>query len=457
MAVSKKLHFWGIAGHTMRGLALAARELGYEVTGTDPGGKPPGSDWLDEHQIMWWKKSDPRHVQGVDILVVSGGIPLEDPELKAAEAAGIPVVSYAQFVGDLAKDKRRLVVAGTHGKTTTASLLTWLLESAGKQPDYLIGIQPRNFDTSVRLSDSPVVVLEGDEYMAAPIDKRSKFAYYKPDVLITTSLEMDHPDLFPDIQAIIERFHELVTNMAQGGHFLYWSGSPHLAELAAQAPCKHESYGEHGDWHADHVSYAPEGLSFDLYEKSTHKGHYQIGLYGRHNVDNATAAIAAALGEGLSPEAIQAGCQQFAGAARRFQIVSRPGAAITVVDDYAHHPTEIAATIEAAKAHFGGRVIAVVRPHTYSRTKELLEEYRQAVRLADAAVVADIEGAREAHLEATVSGEDIARDNGSVRYEADRDDLIKAVEAAAQPGDIVLSMTVSGYNDLAEELAATLN
>jgi UDP-N-acetylmuramate--L-alanine ligase len=440
----------------MRGLALAAQQLGYDVSGTDVGAKPPGSTWLDDHKIKWWDKSDPTHLKGVNLLIVSGGIPLDDPMLKAAEEQEIETLSYAEFVGQLAKDKRRIVVAGTHGKTTTTSLITWILEKAGKSPDFLIGIQPRNFDTSVRLTDSRLMVLEGDEYMSSPIDTESKFAYYEPDVLIATSLEMDHPDLFRDIGDIVRRFNGLVSNMPHSGHLYFWTGAPHLKAVAERASCEAESYGERGQWHADHIQYRPEGLSFDLYEGDAYRDHFQVPLYGAHNVDNATVAIAAAIGEGVKSTTIQESLTSFEGAARRFQLVSKPHAKAVVVDDYAHHPTEIAATIEAAKAHFSSRVIAIVRPHTYSRTKELLPEYRRAVALADEAFIAEIEGAREANLAKTVSGADIARDNGNVVYEPDRKKLVEKIVSAVKPGDIVLSMTVGGYDNLAEELAEKL-
>jgi UDP-N-acetylmuramate--alanine ligase len=202
------------------------------------------------------------------------------------------------------------------------------------------------------------------------------------------------------------------------------------------------------------VRYEPTGLAFDVQHGGTYVGHFAVSLYGRHNVYNSLAAIAVAVGEGVTNEQIQMGLASFSGASRRFEVVSAPQAAVTVIDDYAHHPTEIAATIAAVQEHFGRRVVAVVRPHTYSRVKELLPEYRRAVAKADLAFVTDIESAREHTAAATVSGADIARDNAKhVVFEPDRPRLLERLGKAIKPGDIVLCMTVGGYDGLAAELA----
>ncbi len=454
---ARKLHFLGIAGSTMSGLAAAMAKRGDIVTGTDPAAYPPATDWLDEQGITWWREPNSSHLDGVDRVVMSGGTALDDVELVAAQERGLPIQSYAALMGELIAGKRQIVVAGTHGKTTTTSLIAWLLESAGRHPDFLVGIQPNNFDSSVRLKGSEVVVLEGDEYKASSLDERSKFSYYRPTTLVMTSLEMDHPDLFKDIGEIRQRFVELVKTVSPTGQVLSADDSAELKTVAEAARCPVESYGESGDWQATGLRFEPTGLAFDVQHTGAWVGHFAVPLYGRHNVMNATAAIAVATSEGLSAEEVQTGLASFTGATRRFAVVSAPRAEVTVIDDYAHHPTEIATTIEAAKLHFGGRVIAVVRPHTYSRVKELLEGYRQAVATADMSFVTDIEGAREKELAATVSGEDIARNNGEhVIFEPDRARLVEKIVVEAQPGDVVLCMTVSGYDGLAAELAEKL-
>ncbi|HUC86968.1 MAG TPA: Mur ligase family protein [Candidatus Saccharimonadales bacterium] len=452
-----KLHFLGIAGSTMAGIAQAVAGLGYEVSGTDVGAYPPASDWLDAQGIQWWREESADHLEGVDTVIISGGTAPDDLELVAARVRNIPIKSYAEFIGELVADKRQIVVAGTHGKTTTTSLIAWLLEAAGRHPDFLIGIQPHNFDASVRLSDSPVMVLEGDEYKASAIDERSKLSYYRPSVLVATSLELDHPDLFKSVGEIGQRLAAVAAGMSADSQLLYAADAAELSALAAAAAGGHESYGEDGDWQATGLRFEPTGIAFEVQHQGKHLGHFAAPLYGRHNIYNVLAAIAVAHGEGLAAAEIQDGLARFSGAARRFQVVSAPDATVTVIDDYAHHPTEIATTIEAARLHFNRRVIAVVRPHTYSRVKELLPQYQSAVRVADLAFVTDIEGAREKAATPAISGQDIIDGGGDqVVYEPDRQRLVQRLTETVRPGDIVLCMTVSGYDCLAAQLAAQL-
>lgn len=452
------LHFLGISGHTMRGVAFACRERGMTVTGTDEGAYPPGSDWLDQHGFTWWREPDPKHLTGVTSVIVSGHIQPDHPELVAAQAKGLPVSSFAELVGKLTATARRLVVAGTHGKTTTTSLLAWIMESAGRSPDYLVGITPRNFETSVRLKGADLAVIEGDEYRASQLEDKSKFDYYAPDGLILTSLEMDHPDFFTDVSDIAKRFRALVTGLPAEGRLLYWHESAELRTIAAAAGCETASYGPEGaDWAATEPHYGPDGIRFTIAHHGEPIGELSAPLYGSHNVANVTAATALALGEEIPLGDILEALSSFRGASRRFERVTPEGAPVTVLDDYAHHPTEVATTIEAAKLHFPGRVLAIFRPHTYSRTEKLLKQYEDAFRDADQAWIGPIEGAREGSGKPRVTGQDVAdRAGEAVTYLSERDQIVAAVMAAAEPGDTVLCMSVNGFEGLAAELAGTL-
>lgn len=458
MAKSEHLHFLGIGGHTMRGVADAALRLGHTVTGTDEGAYPPGSDWLDERGITWWRKAAAAHLDGVDRIIISGHVPTDHPELAVARQRHLPILSFAELVAELTASARRIVVAGTHGKTTTTSLITWIFEFAGRKPDFLIGIQPHNFDSSVRLAGSGLAVIEGDEYRASQLDDASKFAYYRPDELVVTSLELDHPDFFTDLADISGRFASLINGLPAGGTLYYWRGSEAVRELAEPAPGARVSYDfVEADWWADDVRFKATGLRFRLHHHREDFGELRLPLYGRHNVLNALAAAAVTLGSGVSFADLAEALRTFRGASRRFQPVGPASAAVRVIDDYAHHPTEVATTVEAAKLHFPGRVIAVFRPHTYSRTEKLLKEYQSAFDHADRSFIAEIEAAREYRTSHRVSGADIADGAaGDVRYEPDRAALLTEVAAAAEPGDTVLCMSVNGYEGFAEELAERL-
>jgi len=478
------LHFLGIFGHAMRGVAVAAQQLGYTVSGTDDGASPPAA-WLDGHGIRWWQAADPAHLEGVTGVIISGHVKADHPELAAALERRLPVRSFAEFVGELTAGKRRIVVTGTHGKTTTTALITWILESAGRHPDYLIGILPKNFTTTVRLGGStvgapdspansarpagggesastPLAVLEGDEYRASQLDTESKFTYYRPDVAVITSIEMDHPDFFTDLGDIRGRFAQLVGSLPPRGSLYYWQGSSTVEAVAAQAKARAVAYGtgENAAWRAREVAYLPDGLRVTVEHDGAALGELAAPVYGLHNVLNLLAAVAVCAGEGVSFAELQTALQSFKGASRRFERLSRPGATTTVIDDYAHHPSEVATTIEAAQRHFPGRVIAVFQPHTFSRTKELLSDYHHAFGAADVAFVTVIEAAREDSSDPAenVSGADISKQAGPhVSYIADRQALLEEVIKVVQPGDTVLSMSVGGNGRFAAELTRRLD
>ncbi len=454
-------YFIGIAGHAVRGLALMSREHGYQVSGLDEGAVSPGSDWLDERGIPWSKTFEPGQLDGVTAIIVTGAYATpEYPAIIEANKRSIPIKSWAQMVGEMTADERSIVVAGTHGKTTTTSLIAWLMESVGRNPDFLIGIKPFNFNSSVRLENSEVVVLEGDEYKASDLEDKAKLQYYHPDVLVLTSIEHDHPDVYPDLDSVITRFTGVVQGLPQDGRLVAWSGSPTVTQVAAGAKCQVVTYGlTEGDYQARNIAFLPTGIEFDVQTSEGSLGRLALPLYGRHNVLNALAAAAVAIGEGLSFEQLREGAATFKGTYRRFNILTGPQDPIAVLDDYAHHPTEVETTIEAAKLHFPDRRLVVVfRPHTYSRTKALLSEFQAVFGQADIAYITDVEGAREAAHEKTVSGADMVdgMDDKAV-FEADRTKLVERITADARAGDVVLCMSVSGYQDIAPELAKQLN
>lgn len=456
--MSKHIHFIEVAGNTMSGLAMAAKAQGNTVTGTDENAYPPTTDYLDKAGITWWREASAEHVRGVDQVIISGAYPPSHAEIAAAQEASIPVEPFAQFWGELIADEYSIVVSGTHGKTTTSALLAWILDVAGKKPDYLIGVRPKDFDTSVRFNHASVAVSEGDEYQASQLAPTSKFSYYHPDMLLVTSVEMDHPDLFKDLDELEQRFSDLVKSLKPNANLFLCADDAGAAKLASTAGCEVATYGFNaGDWRANAVHFSASGISFTVHKGEDEIGQLTTGMYGRHNILNALGAVAAAHKYGVDWSQIVKAAASFRGTARRFSFVTPASAEVRVVDDYAHHPTAAKATIEAAKLHFPGRVIAVYQPHTYSRTKALLSEYQKAFNEADRTFLLPVDGARERHLEATVSSQDIASGAaGHIEVIHDRDALIRAVLDETQQGDTVLVMSVTGYGKLAEELADKL-
>lgn len=453
--MAKHLHFVEIAGNTMSGLAVASKLAGNIVTGTDENGLPPSTDFLNDNQIKWWASASPDHLDGVDEVIISGGSPADYPEFVAARERNIPLKPFAQLWGELIRDEYSIVVSGTHGKTTTSALVAWLLEGAGRRPDYLIGVRPKNLDSSVRFQNGAVAVTEGDEYQASRLEPTSKFAYYHPDMLVVTSVEMDHPDLFRDLSEVEARFRELARSLKPEAKLFLCVDDAGSIRLSGETPGTVVTYGlESGDWHCGSIHFNAAGISFTVFRAGEELGQVQVALYGRHNVLNALAAVAMAITYGLSWSDVTTAAHTFKGTARRFSIMTASGALIRVIDDYAHHPTAAKATIEATKLHFPGRVIAVYQPHTYSRTKALLSQYKAAFGEADATFLAPIDASRERHLEKSVSSHDIANGAaGNVKALDDRAELVEAVVAAAHPGDTILVMSVGGYQNLAKELA----
>ena len=444
----------------MRGLALAASQNGYAISGLDAAAVPPGTDWLDEHGINWYRLFEPGQLDNVDTVIVSGGTSVDHPALVLARHRDVPVISFAQFLGELTSGRHVISVAGTHGKTTTTSLITWLIDAAGQAPDFLIGIRPFNFESSARLGGSGTFVVEGDEYKASTLEDKSKVEYYHPDTLVLTSVEHDHPDVFATPEAMRARFTRIVAAVPATGLVIANADDEDVLKVAQSARAKVLTYGlESGDYLAQNVAFLPEGIAFDILTSQGTIGRIALPMYGRHNVANALAAVAVATHENIDFAAICLAATTFKGAYRRFNVLTAPDAQVTVIDDYAHHPTEVATTIEAVKLHFAGRrLIVIFRPHTFSRTKALLAEYRQVFSQIEHAYITDIEGARETGNNPDVAATDITRDQPvSVKHVSDRDQLINLVLDDASTGDVVLCMTVSGYDDIAGVLAAKIN
>jgi UDP-N-acetylmuramate--L-alanine ligase len=456
-----KLLFIGIVGHAMRGLALAAKLEGNTVTGLDEAAdEGPGASWLAKHGLPWTRQAEPKLLDGIDAVIISGGTPADYPLLEEAKRRGIKIQSFAEYLGEITAGEHSIVIAGTHGKSTTSAFVAWLLEHAGRRPDYLVGIRPFNFDSSARLGGGKMVVIEGDEYKASSLDPKAKLEYYHPDLLVLTSVEHDHPDVYPDLASVIERFKLVVGSMPKDGRLVVWAESSTVAEVASAAVAPLTTYGlEKGDYTARDISYLPTGIEFDIQKDRQILGRIAVQLYGKHNVLNTLAASAVALVEGLTLEELIGGAAQFKGTYRRFSVLTPTDADITVVDDYAHHPSEVATNIEGAKLHFPGRrIVTIFRPHTYSRTKALLSEYRRAFDQADLIYITDIEGAREAGIEHSVSGNDIVQGlSRPALYTPQREDLISRLKRDCKPGDVVLCFSVSGYQNLAGDLTKELN
>jgi UDP-N-acetylmuramate: L-alanyl-gamma-D-glutamyl-meso-diaminopimelate ligase len=380
------IHILGICGTFMGGLALIARELGYSVSGSDQNVYPPMSTQLEQQgiRLMNGYKAENLDCQP-DLVVIGNAMSRGNPEVEAVLNRGLPYTSGPQWLAEHVLQQRWvLAVAGTHGKTTTSSMLSWILDDNGYKPGFLIGGIPLNFGISARLGESDFFVIEADEYDCAFFDKRSKFVHYRPRTAILNNLEYDHADIFEDIEAIKKQFHHLVRTVPGEGQIIAPENEAHISavlEMGCWTPVVKTAIDAEADWQA-HLLKA-DGSHFTVSFQGEAQGELLWSLTGRHSVYNALSAIAAARHIGIQPQDAICALQRFQNVKRRMEvIVSRNG--LTIYDDFAHHPTAIKTTLDGLRQQVGGeKIIAIVEPRSNTmrlgvHTQSLAESLAQA-------------------------------------------------------------------------------
>ncbi|WP_163139282.1 UDP-N-acetylmuramate:L-alanyl-gamma-D-glutamyl-meso-diaminopimelate ligase [Arhodomonas sp. KWT] len=441
------LDILGICGTFMGGIALLARERGYDVTGADAGVYPPMSTMLEDAGITLREGWDPAAMPATEEVVIGNALPRGNPSVEAVLDDGRAYTSGPEWLArHILHDRWVLAVAGTHGKTTTASLLAWILEYAGYDPGFLIGGVPGNFGRSARLGSGPFFVIEADEYDTAFFDKRSKFVHFRPRTLVLNNLEYDHADIFPDLAAIQRQFHHLVRTVPGSGLILANGDDAALAATLAMGCWSTQARfgtGAANDWQllADGDGWRLNGADTTAFTPP---------LAGTHNARNAAAALLAARHVGV-PLAVGADALAgFQGVRRRLEVRGEAGG-VRVIDDFAHHPTAIEATIAALRTQHAGRILAVAEPR--SNTMRLgvhRERLGASLNGADAAFVLRPEGL-EWDLDAALAPLGERAHAGD-----DVDALVAAVTAEARPGDAVLVMSNGGFGGIHERLLAAL-
>ena len=459
------VHLLGICGYAVSGLALALARLGYRVTGADEDAYPPTTDILRSAGVEFADAHLPANLERwgrPDLVVLGNQVQAGNPELLAAVDGGLDVVSEAEAQGLLAAHRRRAVVCGTHGKTTTASLCAWMLEGAGLDPGFRLGSTSRDFGATVRLGDlrSPFV-FEGDEYTTSALDPRAKFLHWSPEVVTLLNLELDHPDIYPDLEAYLAPYRELVGGMPETGLLLINGEDRGAVELARSCPAKVQRWGlDDGDWRlAGGVVVDGRRQLMEVIGPQGVRVSLRLPLLGRHNASNALGALATAVALGARPESAAAAAADYQGAARRFEVLGQRGG-VTVVDDYAHHPTKLRATIAAARQWVGPQpqLVLVHVPHTYSRTLALLPQYRDAFQGADLVVLGPIEPARERHLEGSVASGDVAAvvRGTEVVLVGSAAEAIEVVKRRLRRPALVVCSSVRGFDQVATRLLDAL-
>jgi len=447
----------GVCGTGMGSLAGMLKDSGFVVTGSDENVYPPMSDFLASCNIEI--KSGYRAenlAPRPDLVVVGNTIKKTNPEAQALAELGIPYVSFPQALGHyFLAGKTSLVVTGTHGKTTTSSLLATLLHKAGQTPGFMVGGLVQAFGRNYNLGDSPYFVVEGDEYDTAFFDKGPKFLHYQPHIAIITSIEFDHADIFADLEAIKHSFARLMAIMPEDGCVIACVDSPVVKEIAAGARCTVLGYGmdSGADWSIGHLEVKPEGTFFDVIHGGRLYGTCKSPMPGRHNALNALSVIAVLDRLGLDKEAVIAGLSSFEGVRRR-QEVRGVVNKITVIDDFAHHPTAVRETLTALKqAYKGHRLIAVFEPRTNSSRRQVFQnDYVAAFDQADLALVREPVPLPDFPVDQLFSSKQLAADlrarNIDAHSFADTDLILEHLQAILLPGDVVAILSNGGFDNI---------
>jgi UDP-N-acetylmuramate--alanine ligase len=448
----KRIHFIGLGGAGMSGIARIMLAKGINISGSDAkdssvlsGLKTLGAQVFIGHAAS--------NIGDADILVVSSAIDQSNPEIIAANDKGLVILTRAQALALLMSESKSVAVAGTHGKTTTTSMLTVALQQAGLDPSFAIGGMINRGGTNAHWGSGEIFIAEADE-------SDGSFLAYKPFGAIITNIELDHVDNFPDIESVNKIFVDFVNSIQSGGFLVAGIDSPGVAHLLSQIERRDIeviTYGQSADYSISHVSLQPTVSHARITKLGKVLGEISLTIPGNHNVENATAALATAIKLGAPVADLLVGLNKFSGAKRRFENRGTIGG-VTVIDDYGHHPTEVKVTLETAKRFAGsGRVIAIFQPHRYSRTAMFVEEFAEVLELADHTYLLEIYAASEAAMPGVSS---ILIANAmkaeSVTFEPSMIDVVSYAVSEAKSGDVIITLGAGDVNLLVPLILQTL-
>ncbi len=449
----------------MASLAGMLQQRGHKVTGSDSAVYPPMSDFLAALGINVSQPYSECNLEPPpDLVIVGNAISRGNPELERVLDERIPFASLPQVLyNEFLRGRERLVVAGTHGKTTTTSMLAWIFQVAGRSPSFLIGGIAENFGTSFQLGSGPHFLLEGDEYDTAFFDKGPKFLHYLPDAAILTSVEFDHADIYRDLDAVKTAFRHLVNLVPRRGRVVAYDGNPNVDECVARALCQVERYGfsESANWRIVDLVFEPARTRWSVLREGSRWADFEFALAGEHNVLNAAAAAALAAHYGIAPGAIAQALRTFKSVKRRLEVKAEVNG-ITLIDDFAHHPTAIAETLKALRTRYSGRRLwALLEPRSNTLRRNVFQEdLADSLALADRVVIAAVfksEAIPEAErLDPGAVVTALNRRGTPARQLADADAIVAAVAPELVPGDVVAVLSNGGFGGIYEKLPARL-
>lgn len=461
----KRIHMIAVCGTGMGSLAGMLKKAGHRVSGSDQNIYPPMSTMLAELGIACSQGFDPANVpEDADLVVVGNAVSKSNPEVEEVLRRGIHYCSMPQALARFFLEGRRpIVVAGTHGKTTTASLLAWVLEAGGLDPGFMIGGWVKNFGGNHKIGKGPPFVVEGDEYDTAFFDKGPKFLHYRPQTAVLTSVEFDHGDIYADLAGVKRAFRAFVESVPKDGLLLAALDEPNVPDVSYPTACPMESYGLHPGvfWRAEVIESGEIGVSFEVIRGKSGVGRFLSPLPGTHNVRNAVAVIAAASHLGVSFERIRQGLASFEGIKRRQEIVGRRGDVI-VMDDFAHHPTAIDVTLRGLKARYPDRPLwAVFEPRSATSRRNVFQNaFAASFAAADHVVIADPFSPEKIPVVDRLDPERLVRDlrmgGKEARHLPDADAIVRGIVSEIGPRDLVVIMSSGGFDGIHQKLLAAL-
>ena len=466
----KHIHLTGICGTAMASIAGLLQLQGHRITGSDKAAYPPMSDLLRSLGIPVMEPYSESNLDPApDLVVIGNALSRGNPEVERVLDERIPFTSMAALVHDeFLKGRESLVVAGTHGKTTTTSMLSWIYqvashENAAFEPSFLIGGVAENFGTSFQLRPTRTFIIEGDEYDTAFFDKGPKFLHYFPDALILTHVEFDHADIYANLDAVKTAFKRLVNLVPRRGLLVAFDGSENVTECISKAFCRVERYGfkAESDWQLRKIRYIDGHMRWEVWRGGELWSEVAMQLAGEHNALNATAAAALAFGQGVSKDAICTALASFKSVKRRLEVrdVIR---GITIIDDFAHHPTAIRETLRALRSVYpNARLWAVLEPRSNTLRRKVLEsELVESLRLADRVILAGVYQQQRVPDAERLHPEDVvdALNAGGTPAELhpDATEIVESMAPRLQEGDVVAILSNGGFDGIYEKLPARL-
>ena len=459
------IHLMGVCGTGMASLAGMLKEQGYVVTGSDANVYPPMSLLLESLKIPVFDGYGPGNLVPKPDLVIVGNV-ITRVNLEAVELSrlSLPYLSFPQAIRQFAiGDKESIVISGTHGKTTTSSLIAWILETAGMDPGFMIGGIPRNFETNFKLGKGRYFVIEGDEYDSAFFDKGPKFLHYNPKYTILTSIEFDHADIYRDLDHVIDSFRRLMDLMPTDGYLIANGDDETICREINRSRCQVETYGfgKGNHWRIADMAGSEEFTVIKVLKEEQVQATFQTPLFGRHNISNCLSAVALAYTLGVPPDTLSKALKTFKGVKRRQEILGEKKG-IVVMDDFAHHPTAVKETIQAVKQKYPHRRLAVVfEPRSNSSRRNIFQaQYAGSFDDGDIIMIREPAMMEKIPMAERFSAEQLVSDLGKRELEAhcfaDTDLLLAYLLSETKAGDMVLIMSNGGFDNLHQRLLTAI-